>query len=859
VKSDPRGVQRGFLAACLFLSGACALVYEVAWMRQLRLTTGATTAAVSTVLAVYMGGLALGASLFGRLADRSRAPLRLYGYLEAAVGVYALLMPLLLGWCTPAYVSLARAAAGQPALLTALRAGLGALVLLPPTILMGGTLPVLVRFVGRSEARFGRDLGALYGANLAGAVAGTLLAGFVLLERLGVHGATLAAATVNLLLGAVCILRDRPQGGEAAAPEPAAEAEAAAPRRVLTAVIFFSGFASMGYEVLWTRVLLFTFTSTVQAFAVILATFLGGLALGSGLFALADGRFDRQRLMAAVQSLAGVLSLLFVPLSVRAMSVMQAFADAGRQGEGSVALAMALSAGMVILVPATLMGLVFPLASRMLAGDLARTGRGIGRAYTVNTVGGVLGSLLTGFALIPSLGLKNSLVLLAVTQMALGWALVPAARFGRGRARLLMAASAAGLAAGLLGSLLLLRGPNPFDAAVRPEDIEAHHDDVTASVSVVRDAAGGRSLRIDGFEAAAADPPRRSGGPYVDDPRSAYMGLMTHVPMLLHPDPRRLLVICFGTGTTAGAGLAYPQARVTAVDINPTVFAFAGHFAAANRGVAQDPRAKLIVDDGRNYLLTTRETYDVITSEPMPPRFAGVSSLYSREYYALARERLAPGGLLAQWLPFHLVSVSEARSILRTVQDVFPEVTLWIQFGTGVIVARREAPIESELEGLRRRLADPSLHQELARFRVDGPEELLALHMLGPRGVRHAAQGAPLVTDDRPFLEFHASPYRTGRVMVGTFSADHAAALELVYRLRGEDPLPLRAGDGAAALAAARALDSHTLLGGLLADARHWPEAQAEFEAGLALASTPADRAHFAGALADLQRRRTAR
>jgi len=345
----------------------------------------------------------------------------------------------------------------------------------------------------------------------------------------------------------------------------------------------------------------------------------------------------------------------------------------------------------------------------------------------------------------------------------------------------------------------------------------------------------------------------------VDDPRSAYMGLMTHVPMLLHPDPRRLLVICFGTGTTAGAGLAYPQARVTAVDINPTVFAFAGHFAAANRGVAQDPRAKLIVDDGRNYLLTTRETYDVITSEPMPPRFAGVSSLYSREYYALARERLAPGGLLAQWLPFHLVSVSEARSILRTVQDVFPEVTLWIQFGTGVIVARREAPIESELEGLRRRLADPSLHQELARFRVDGPEELLALHMLGPRGVRHAAQGAPLVTDDRPFLEFHASPYRTGRVMVGTFSADHAAALELVYRLRGEDPLPLRAGDGAAALAAARALDSHTLLGGLLADARHWPEAQAEFEAGLALASTPADRAHFAGALADLQRRRTAR
>jgi spermidine synthase len=863
VKADPHRAQRGFLVACLFLSGASALVYEVAWMRQLRLTTGATTAAVSTVLAVYMGGLALGASIFGRLADRSRAPLRLYGYLEAAVGVYALLMPSFLSWSQPAYVSLARAAADYPSLLAGLRAALGVLVLLPPTLLMGGTLPVLIRFVGRSEARFGRDLGALYGANLAGAVAGTLAAGFLLVERLGVHGATVAAAIVNLLVGAVCVVRGRAEGPEAAVPAPA-ETEAAAPaltasRRLLTAVIFFSGFASMGYEVLWTRVLLFTFTSTVQAFAVILATFLAGLALGSGLFALADGRFDRLRTLAAVQSLAGVLSLLFVPLSVRAMAVMQSFADAGRQGEGSVALAMALSAGMVILVPATLMGLVFPLASRMLAGDLARAGQGIGRAYTVNTVGGVLGSLLTGFALIPAVGLKNSLVLLAVSQMALGWVLVPAARFGRGRARLLMAASAAGLAAGLLGSMLLLRGPNPFDA-VRPEDIEAHHDDVTASVSVVRDGTGGRALRIDGFEAAAADPPRGEGGGGADDPRSAYMGLMTHVPMLLHPDPRRLLVICFGTGTTAGAGLSYPAARVAVVDINPTVFAFAGHFAAANRGVAQDPRAKLIVDDGRNYLLTTRETYDVITSEPMPPRFAGVSSLYSREYYTLARERLAPGGLLAQWLPFHLVSVAEARSILRTVQDVFPEVTLWIQHGTGVIVARREAAVEVDLDGLRRRLAEPSLREDLARFRVDGHEGMLALFMLGPRGVRRAAQDAPLVTDDHPFLEFHASPYRTGRVMVGAFSADQAAALEIVYRLRGEDLLPLRASEAdAAALAATRALSSHTLLGDLLVDARHWAEAQAEFEGGLALSSTPKDRAHFVAALADLDRRRAVR
>jgi spermidine synthase len=859
--TEPRVPGRsgpGLAYACLFFSGASALVYEVVWMRHLRLVTGATTAAVSTVLAVYMGGLALGAFLFGRVADRSRAPLRLYGYLEAAIGAYALLLPFLLESSTPAYVSLARSTAGHPALLGAVRAGMGALLLLVPTVLMGGTLPVLVRCVGRTPSRFGRDLGLLYGLNLAGAVVGTVAAAFLLMPRLGVRGATLAAATVNLAIGAVCILRGGQQGaaetGGAPAPErPEAGGEPARTplRLVLLAVVFFSGYASMGYEVLWTRILLFTFTSTVQAFAIILATFLAGLALGSGLFAASEGRFDRWRTLAAVQCLAGVLSLLFVPASLAAMSILQ---GATGGGERTITLAMTLAAAFVILLPATVMGLVFPLASRLLAGDLAHAGRGIGRAYTANTVGGVLGSLVTAFVSIPLLGLKNSLLLLAVSQMALGWAIVPLSGLPRRRGRWLMAGSGLGLAVAVAAALVFLTGPNPFDH-VAADTIAAHRDDVTASVSVVREPRGGRALRIDGFEAAAADPPRRDGQP-VDDPRSAYMGLMTHIPMLLHPDPRRLLVICFGTGTTAGAGLAHPGASVVTVDINATVFAFADHFAEANHDVARDERARLVVDDGRNFLLTTRETFDVITSEPMPPRFAGVSSLYSREYYQLARERLAPGGLLAQWLPFHLVSVGEARAILRSVQEVFPQTTLWVQYGTGVIVARRDAAIELDVNALRGRLADGPLRADLARFGVHDMEGLMDLFMLGPSGVRRAARGAALVTDDRPLLEFHASPYRAGSVYVGTLPADQAAALEAVFRLRQEDPLPLRASAGdAAALAEGRALSGHALLGGLYKDVRLWTEARTELEAGLARARTPESRASFTGQLADLERR----
>jgi spermidine synthase len=841
--------ERAIVHLCFLLSGASALIYEVVWMRQLRLSMGATTSAVSTILSVYMGGMAIGAYAFGRLADRSRAPLKLYAYLEAALGVYALLLPTLVSWTTPLYHSLARPFSEQPAMLVAVRAVFGAALLLAPTVLMGGTLPVLVRFVGRSERRFGRDLGTLYGVNLAGAALGSLAAAFVLIPPMGLHGATLVAVAVNLAIGLLALVwsasRRRPAPVAAAAPPDATlpvEPGPALPRALLFTTVFVSGFASLGYEVLWTRVLLFSFSSTVQAFALILATFLTGLALGSVLFAALDRRVDRARALALAQSLAGLLALLLVPASLRATDIMKAFTVGARSGEEAVVGAMALVAGLVILAPATLMGFVFPMASRLLTNDLGRAGQGIGSAYTVNTIGGLLGSLLTGFAMIPLLGLKGSLMALAAVQVAMGWMILSGS--GRAATSRLRLAVASGLALLLCFAAAgsLLRGPNPFDD-VRPEDIIEHRDGISASVSVVRNPHGGKSLRIDGFEAAAADP------------RGAYMGMMTHIPMLLHPDPRRLLVICFGTGTTAGAGLLYPETRIDVVDINRNVFEVAQHFRDVNRGVAGDPRVRLIVDDGRNYLQTTRDRYDVITAEPMPPGFAGVTSLYSREYYQLARERLAPGGIIVQWLPFHLVTPGEAASILRTMQDVFPETTLWVHTLTGIVVARRDPPLQIATPRLRARLSDPDLRRDLARFQVPDLEHFVDLFMLGPAGVRHAAGRAALVTDDRPFLEFHAAPYRSSFWAVGGYRATHAESLESVYRLRLPEPLPLAPSADAEALQAARPAQTHALLARLFLDAGFLDHARAEFETGLGLAREPRQRARFLYDLATVAER----
>lgn len=267
------------------------------------------------------------------------------------------------------------------------------------------------------------------------------------------------------------------------------------------------------------------------------------------------------------------------------------------------------------------------------------------------------------------------------------------------------------------------------------------------------------------------------------------MPMMTHIPMLLHPDPHRLLVICFGTGATAGSGLLHSDTSVDVVDINPAVFEFAPYFEKANHGVARDPRARLVLDDGRNFLLTTTERYDVITAEPMPPRFAGVINLYSKEYYQLARERLRPGGFVVQWLPVHLITFDEALRILKTMQDVFPETTLWLHSNTGVIVSRRDFPIGIDLGLLRRGYDHGALRDDLVRLGLPTPSSFATMHALGPEAMRVATAPVGAITDDHPSLEFHR--IRSGLGLYrGPLGFEEARSMELIQRLRAETAPP---------------------------------------------------------------------
>jgi spermidine synthase len=839
--------RKALVPACFLLSGASALVYETVWLRRILLIVGTTTGAVSTVLGVFMLGLGLGALWLGARADRSASPLRLYAFLELGVGAYALVLPTLAALATPLYVALARMAAGHPNLLAILRVGFCFALLLVPTLMMGATLPVLVRCAARGAADFGRDLGTLYAINLTGAVAGSLVTGFVLIRFLGVRGATSVAVLVNLAVGLAALLwSTRGPSAVTTEPErtgwaPAVSLLPAGLRPVLWGAVLASGFTTMAFEVLWARILAFSFLSTVYAFTVILATFLAGLALGSVLFARTEARMQPIAVLAGAQLLAGVSTLLLAPVAGRPTLLLEALSRWGGRTGASWVAGMALSSIVALLLPATLMGTAFPLSTKLLVSDLRHAGRRVGAAYLVNTLGCVAGSLTTGFLLIPALGLMGCLAALCVLQAALGAILVP----WLGLRRRQQAAVAAGILVvvplAVLVALRSLQGPNPFDHLPAGARVEAHRDDASASVSVVRRPRGTRTLRIDGFDAST------------DSAESGYMAMMTHIPMLLHPDPRRLLVICFGTGRTAGTGLLYPETRIDVVDVSPAVFAFEGFFRAANREVARSPRARLVLDDGRNFLLTSRDRYDVITAEPMPPHFAGVVNLYTREYYELARERLAPGGLVVQWLPMHLLTVPESLAVLRTMQEVFPDTSLWIHRATGIIVSRREAAQTLDVAALRSRFADPKLAADLASLSVGGIQSLVNLYTLDPPTLARLTAGARAVTDDEPSLEFHAVSARRPELM-GSVWADAARCLELVLLGRREARVPLTgaAAEEIADLREAHAAASFAVLGDLYLDVRRPDLARIQYLAGAERARRPRDRALFFFALTQL-------
>lgn len=755
-------------------SGMAALVYEVVWMRQLTLIFGTTLYGISTVLAVFMAGLALGSLILGRIADRSKNPLRLYAFLQGGIGIYVFFTPPIFKLINSLQIYFARNYVLDFSGFNFIRFGLCFLVLLIPTTLMGGTLPVIVKFFVRLKKELGANIGRLYSLNTLGGVFGSFLAGFALILFLGVKGTIYLAATINLLIATgVFLLSQRivlaPAKAAANQSSPSYQEKSPAPDRRkiawLVLILFgFSGFAALSLEVSWSRVLAMVLGSSVYAFSIILTTFLLSITLGSWLI---SKFIDRSKNLLfwfmAIEIALGFSVILLTPLFGHLPYLFLEVFKVSGGSFWSLQFMEFLLAALVMILPTTLMGAAFPIVSKICAPELKRVGCSIGNVYFTNTSGAIFGPLVTGFLFIPLFGLRQSIFIAAFIYLAIGGLIVIFSPFKRGRIKiytlslLVIIVTLSFFIPDWNENILncgvyvhakeyLQNNPNDLLGVIKEQTSYFYKEGLSATVAVRETKTGHLALLIDG---------KADAGTQNDMNTQLILG---HLPMLLHEDPQQVLVVGLGSGVTLGAVQQHQELKeVDMVEIEPAVVEAAAYFSQYNHNALSDPRLNLIIADARNYVLITNKKYDVITAEPSNPWMTGNASLFTREQFELYKKRLKPGGIMFQWLHAYKLRPQEVKIIVATFKEVFPHTVLWQGvFGRNLFLIGTEQPLAVDFAAFREKMARAKIKQDLGQVYLDNAFLLLSCALLNEEGVGNFSQGAPIHTDNHPILEFQA-------------------------------------------------------------------------------------------------------
>jgi spermidine synthase len=768
------------LALLFFGSGISALIYQVLWLRLMGLVFGVTTYAASTVWAAFMGGLAVGSLVAGRVGDRTRRPLVWFGACELLVGATAVATPAALAALQQFYARLYPALPQSILLLTIVRFVLGAALLIVPTSLMGATLPLVIRSSAFRGSRLAERIALLYGANTAGAIVGALVAGLRLIPGAGLHRTFLVAAAVNLVVGVaaiamgmrVTLAADRPlaqqedDAGARTGPVVSSLARGLDERRLRLVLIVFaiSGFTSLALEVVWFRVLMLFLRPTVYGFALMLAAVLGGIAAGSWIVTpLVRRRAAWFDVLAVIECAIGVVALL----SFEALPRMGPIANLLRP---SLSLVMnewlvyqAVGSMLTIFPTALLMGVAFPIGLALWTGSAegvgGRIAQRVGTFYSMNVAGSILGSIAAGFVLLPQLGSRGSLAVLAGLSVASGLALVAASR-RRATVRVAVA-----VAAGAAFATAWFVSLDPFGEFLRQrhpgEALLWREEGVEATVAVHQSRSGEISLSLNGNHQAS------TGRSMVYGHRS-----IGHLPMLLHPDARRALVVGLGGGATAGAVSVHSGVDVDVVELAGAVVRGARYLRSVNYDVLSRPNVHLRVDDGRNFMLVTHDTYDVITADVIHPIYAGSGNLYSADYFRLMRRVLRPGGIVVQWVAG---TDAEYKTIARTFLSVFPDATAWAD---GTLLVGSTEPLTLKRADFERKLRAPGRAEGARDFGATTFEQLLAAYRAGPAELRAFVGDGPILTDDRPLVEYFLSLPRDRDVDLSALA--HADAARLV-------------------------------------------------------------------------------
>lgn len=761
---------------CLFLSGTAGLIYQVVWTRYLALFTGHTSYAVVATLMAFMGGLALGNELLGKVADRLKNPLAFYGWLEIGIGLYALFFSQIFEFSYGFYLTMAEGSSGGMLLFWKFVIAVGSLFV--PTFLMGGTLPVLTKMVTHSLGELQQRLSGLYFTNSAGAVLGVGLAEFALIPWIGLYQTVQVAAILNLGVGIAALLLNRFfTGAEEAAIAPETKEESTEDpedigisvldTQLVVLAIGVSGFVAMLYEVAWTRLLALAIGSSSNAFAIMLITFITGITIGAWLIGRISIRRHHLAWFAWLEIGLGLSVAATMFFYERISYWFPLMADWLNRSETTFPIYQMLqgiTCFLIMIIPTIILGTTLPLASRIATAELARTGRSVGRVFSVNTIGTVLGAGVTGLFLMPMLGLARTFGLGTGLNIALGLLLLGRRSSGRLLVRSMQLMVGVALWVFMVGLLLhqdwvhhlnmgfwrsrhLPVSFEHFQGIGERSPVIFHRDGAGATVVVQYGGAEkSLTLRING------KPDASTGGDM------ATQLLLGHLPVLLHPNPSQALVIGCGSGVTAGAVLQHENIKhLDLVELQRDVVESAHLFAHANNRVMDNPRLTVHIDDAKSFLLSQNNYYDIIISEPSNPWIAGVAGLFSHEYYQTCASRLTDPGMMVQWIQVYNSSDEIFETILASFSSAFPHIQIWWGSPGDLILIGTRQPINPDPDELILRMQRPGVLNDLSKIQIEGPLALLSRQIRGAGSTRYIApRTTQLHSDFFPILEHMA-------------------------------------------------------------------------------------------------------
>ncbi|MFH2070051.1 MAG: fused MFS/spermidine synthase [Elusimicrobiota bacterium] len=760
----------GFL---VFIAGATGLIYQVVWVRLLTRIFGNSVFGVSAVLSAFMGGLAVGSYICGRLSDRHN-PLKIFAYLNFAVAVCGIFLPYLLGFMNNIYTLLYNNFHTSFYVFSIFRFLFSFLLLIVPSALLGGTFPVVVKYyistrhanlqptkdksIPTFQHILGRDIGILYGISTLGAVVGCFVSGFFMIKLLGMNLTVLTSSIINTMLGVIGLIMSKSSKRELITeqenakasvnvgyPDTKASPHPAHPNLILIA-LFVSGFAALSYEILWIRILSIYLDNAVYTFTIMLTTFLGGLGLGSIIFAWLFHRFKKGL------ALYGVLSILIGITSIASLEIGKHLSVVDIWFQNTFKTSAwwhyraeeFLISSIIMLIPTILIGMIIPLASKIYIQHLNKLGGTFGKIYSIDTVGAIFGSFITGFAFIPLIGIQKCLILISAMNLTIGTVLFFSDSQVKGKTKNLVLIFVLFV---FTGSLFVPSTPLVQSEIPRADKLLYYKECPSVTTTIYQEPATDfRIISVNGKQVADTNDVQL----YI---------LLGDIPMLLHPDPKNALVIGFGAGVTSGA-IARHNVNLDIVEISPGVPEGSKvHFAKENRDVSNYPGLNLIIEDGRNHILSTNKKYDVISADPIHPNVYGSAQLYTKEFYQYCKDKLNDDGVICIWLPLHVNSTYDYQLIIKTFISVFPDAYMWYApVNCHTILTGHKKPLSIDFRLLKKRMNVPEVKNQLAGVYLDNPYTFLSNFMMGEKKLSGLVEDIKQInTDNLAHIEFSVS------------------------------------------------------------------------------------------------------